>query len=173
MAPWHDCAPCHFRPDGGNQPADPPSGQLNVPANSRQSSPRRALLAHCLSNYVRHSHCGPPSTCLGAYLTPPSSPFIGIWPGPFDFPYPSSLVSTQCQSLRWIRANQRCIWCGGSMAPDLDGDAYCIMCGRTKLQRPPTSFEMREYVGMRRILTYGPAAALPAHLPDSGLQWVK
>ena len=68
--------------------------------------------------------------------------------------------------------SQRCIWCDGQMTPDLDGDAYCIMCGRTKLQRPPTSFEMREYVGMRRIPTYGDAIARSAHLPDSGLQWV-
>ena len=29
-----------------------------------------------------------------AALTPPSSPAIGIWLGPFAFPYPSSLVST-------------------------------------------------------------------------------
>ena len=29
-----------------------------------------------------------------AALTPPSSPSIGIWLGPFAFPYPSSLVST-------------------------------------------------------------------------------
>ena len=27
-------------------------------------------------------------------LTPSSSPSIGIWPGPFAFPYPSALVST-------------------------------------------------------------------------------
>ena len=36
----------------------------------------------------RHHHAGV------AALTPPSSPSIGIWLGPFAFPYPSSLVST-------------------------------------------------------------------------------
>ena len=34
VTPWHDCAPCHFRPDGSPSATDPPSGQLNVPANS-------------------------------------------------------------------------------------------------------------------------------------------
>ena len=94
VAPSLDCAPCHLLPDGGNQPADPPSSPLNVPTNSRQPSPRRALLAHRLSNYVRHSHGRPPSSCRCAYLTPPLSPSIGIWLGPFAFPYPSSMVST-------------------------------------------------------------------------------
>ena len=107
VAPWHDCEPCHLLPDGGNQPADPPSGPLNVPTNSRQPSPRRALLAHRLSNYVRHSPGGPPSSCPCAYLTPPASPSIGIGPTPFAFPYPSSMVSTPAtiasvdSGLRW------------------------------------------------------------------------
>ena len=69
--------------------------------------------------------------------------------------------------------NQRCTWCGGNMAVDLDGDAYCIMCGRTNRQRFPTSFEMRRYKGMSRIPMYGDATARSANLPDSGLQWVK
>ena len=34
VTPWHDCAPCHFLPDGSPSATDPPSGQLNVPANS-------------------------------------------------------------------------------------------------------------------------------------------
>ena len=54
MTPWHDCAPCHLLPDGGDQPADPPSGQLNVPTNSRQLDPLGTLPAYRLSNYVRH-----------------------------------------------------------------------------------------------------------------------
>ena len=72
----------------------PPSGQLNVPTNSRPLGPRGALLAYRLSNSARHGHCRPPSSCLGGYLKPPSSPSIGVGPGPFAFPYPSSLVST-------------------------------------------------------------------------------
>ena len=35
-------------------PTDPPSGQLNVPANSRQLSPRGTLPAYRLSNSARH-----------------------------------------------------------------------------------------------------------------------
>ena len=60
----------------------------------RQPSPRRAFLAHRRSNYARHGHCGPPSSCLGAYFTPPLSPSIGTWPGLFALPCPSTLVST-------------------------------------------------------------------------------
>ena len=94
VAPWHDCAPSHSQPDGAPSAADPPSGPLNVPTNSRQPSPRRALLAHRISNYVRPNHGGPPSSGLCGHLTPPSSPSIGIWPGLFALPCPSTLVST-------------------------------------------------------------------------------
>ena len=94
VTPWHDCKPCLFQPDGGNQPADPRSAQLNVLANSRQLGPRGALLSYRLSNSAHHGHRGPPSSCLCGYLTPPSSSSIGIRPGLFAFPYPSSLVST-------------------------------------------------------------------------------
>ena len=54
VAPWHDCAPCHLLPDGGNQPADPSSGQLNIVANSRQLGPPGILPAYRLSNSARH-----------------------------------------------------------------------------------------------------------------------
>ena len=81
-------------PDGGNQPPDPPSGPRNIPANSHQLGPRRALIAHRLPNYARHGHCGPPESCRCGYLTPPASPSVGIGPAPFAFPGPSSLVST-------------------------------------------------------------------------------
>ena len=40
---------------------------------------------------------------LCANLTSPSSPSIGIGPGPFAFPCPSSLVARHGPSLRWIR----------------------------------------------------------------------
>ena len=54
VAPSLDCEPCHLRPDGGDQPTDPPSGQLNVPANSRQLGPRGTLPAYRLSNSACH-----------------------------------------------------------------------------------------------------------------------
>ena len=92
VAPWLDCEQFHSQPDGtAGVNAD---GDLTVPANSRQPSPRRAFLAHRISNYARHGHCGPPSSCLGAYFMPPSSPSIGTWPGLFALPCPSTLVST-------------------------------------------------------------------------------
>ena len=96
--------PAIFLPDGGNQPADPPSGELNVPANSRQLGPRGALLAYRLSHSTHHGHRGPPSSGLCCYLTPPSSPSIGIG---LDRS-PSFTHHPWCQhqrpSLRWIRA---------------------------------------------------------------------
>ena len=94
VAPSLDCEPYHSQPDGAPSAADPPSGPLNVPANSRQVSPRGAPLACTLPNSARHGHRGPPSSGLCGHLTPSSSPSIGIWPGPFAFPYPSALVST-------------------------------------------------------------------------------
>ena len=54
VAPWRDCEPCHLLPDGGDQPADPPSGQLNIVANSRQLGPPGTLPAYRLSNSARH-----------------------------------------------------------------------------------------------------------------------
>ena len=44
IVPWLDCAPCHSLPDGGGSNR-PPSGQPNVPANSRQSGLRVPLAA--------------------------------------------------------------------------------------------------------------------------------
>ena len=44
IVPWPDCAPCHSLPDGGGGNR-PPSGQPNVPANSRQSGLRVPLAA--------------------------------------------------------------------------------------------------------------------------------
>ena len=94
VAPSLDCEPCHLLPDGGDQPADPPSGQLNVPTNSRQLGPRGTLPAYHLPNYPRHGHCGPPESRRCGYLTPPASLSVGIGPTPFAFPCPSSIVST-------------------------------------------------------------------------------
>ena len=92
---WPNCASCRSQPDGGNQqPADPPSRPRNIPANSHQLGPRVALLAHRLSNYARHGHCGPPESCRCGYHTPPISPSVGTGSATFAFPRPSSLVST-------------------------------------------------------------------------------
>ena len=94
MTPWHDCAPCHSQPDGSPSATDPPSGQLNIVANSRQLGPPGTLPAYRLSNYRPPWPHGRQHRASGAALTPPSSPSIGIWLGPFAFPCPSSLVST-------------------------------------------------------------------------------
>ena len=72
---------------------DPLTGQPIVPANSHQLGPRGTLPAYRLS-IPPPMAARPPSSCQCGCLTPPSSPSIGIWPGPFAFPYPSSLVST-------------------------------------------------------------------------------
>ena len=79
---------------------DPLTGQLIVPANSRQLGPRGTLPAYRLSMPPPIA-ARPPSSGLCGHLTPPSSPSIGIWPSPVRLPlpiisslYPSSLVST-------------------------------------------------------------------------------
>ena len=68
---------------------------LYVPANSRQLGPSLPTA----SNFARHDHCGPPSSCLCGYLTPPSSPYIGIGPGPFASPTHHPLCLHQRPSL--------------------------------------------------------------------------
>ena len=64
--PWPDCAPCHSLPDGGGGNR-PPSGQPNVPANSRQSGLRVPLAASsprylALTNIRRRSQSLPAAT---------------------------------------------------------------------------------------------------------------
>ena len=44
VAPWHGCERFHSQPDDPSA-TDPPSGQPNAPANSRQSGPRTPLAA--------------------------------------------------------------------------------------------------------------------------------
>ena len=63
---WPDCAPCHSLPDGGGGNR-PPSGQPNVPANSRQSGLRVPLAASsprylALTNIRRRSQSLPAAT---------------------------------------------------------------------------------------------------------------
>ena len=74
--PWPDCAPCHSLPDGGGGNR-PPSGQPNVPANSRQSGLRVPLAASsprylALTSIRRRSQSLPAAT--EDRHRPPSTP---------------------------------------------------------------------------------------------------
>ena len=76
IVPWPDCAPCHSLPDGGGGNR-PPSGQPNVPANSRQSGLRVPLAASsprylALTNIRRRSQSLPAAT--EDKHRPPSTP---------------------------------------------------------------------------------------------------
>ena len=76
IVPWPDCAPCHSLPDGGGGNR-PPSGQPNVPANSRQSGLRVPLAAFsprylALTNIRRRSQSLPAAT--EDRHRPPSTP---------------------------------------------------------------------------------------------------
>ena len=106
VAPWRDCEPCYLLPDGGDQPADPPSGQLNIVANSRQLGPRGTLPAYRLSNSARHGHGGSPSSCRCGC---PHAALITIYrdlAGPVRLPLPIiPCVNDRDVSLRWIRAD--------------------------------------------------------------------
>ena len=84
MTPWHDCAPCHFLPDGSPSATDPPSGQLNVPANSRQPSPRGTLPAYRLSNSARHGR-------TAANIVPVCLPHAALIPIYWNRAYPVRL----------------------------------------------------------------------------------
>ena len=76
IVPWPDCAPCHSLPDGGGGNR-PPSGQPNVPANSRQSGLRVPLAVSsprylALTNIRRRSQSLPAAT--EDKHRPPSTP---------------------------------------------------------------------------------------------------
>ena len=76
IVPWPDCAPCHSLPDGGGGNR-PPSGQPNVPANSRQSGLRVPLAASsprylALTSIRRRSQSLPAAT--EDRHRPPSTP---------------------------------------------------------------------------------------------------
>ena len=76
IVPWPDCAPSHSLPDGGGGNR-PPSGQPNVPANSRQSGLRVPLAASsprylALTNIRRRSQSLPAAT--EDRHRPPSTP---------------------------------------------------------------------------------------------------
>ena len=88
-------------------PADPPSGQLNVPTNSRQLGPRGALPAYRLSNSARHGRTAANIVPVWLPSRRPHPHLLESGLPPFAFPYPSSLVSTTRTSrfggfgLRW------------------------------------------------------------------------
>ena len=58
-----------------------PSTRLPIRlVNSRQVGPPASLAACCPDHLAQHRHRGLPTSCLAGYLTPPSSPSIGIGP---------------------------------------------------------------------------------------------
>ena len=104
MAPWHDCAPCHFQPDGAPSAADPPSGPLNVPANSRHVSPRGAPLACPLPNSARLATAGRHHRACAAASRRPHHHLLESGLARSPSPTHQPLCQRQRQSLRWIRA---------------------------------------------------------------------
>ena len=89
VTPWHDCVPSHSQPDG----AVVAGSTHRATHRPRQLAPTRSARdTSCLPpiDPAPHMAARPPSSCQCGCLTPPSSPSIGIWPGPFAFPYPSS-----------------------------------------------------------------------------------
>ena len=106
MAPWLDCEPCHLLPDGGDQPADPPSGQLNIVANSRQLGPPGTLPAYRLSNSARHGRTA--ANIVPVWL-PSRRPHPHYWNRAYPVRLPLPIipcVNDRDVSLRWIRAKR-------------------------------------------------------------------
>ena len=104
VAPWHDCEQFHSQPDGAPSAADPPSGPLNVPANSRQVGQRASLAACCPDHLAQRRHRGPQHP-LGVATAPCTQPYLlesGLARSPSPTHQP--LCQRQRQSLRWIRA---------------------------------------------------------------------
>ena len=94
IAPWPDCEPFPFQPDGavGVRPAHRATQWL-----SRRPLPAQfASVTSCyrLADFACRCHCRPPPPHWRGHRALPSTPSIGIGPGPFAFPYSSSLVST-------------------------------------------------------------------------------
>ena len=78
----------------GMTAATSPLTPIRPTERPRQLAPTQVREGHFLPTDPAPMAARPPSSCQCGCLTPPSSPSIGIWPGPFAFPYPSSLVST-------------------------------------------------------------------------------
>ena len=95
VAPWPDCEPFPYQPDGAPSAPDPSTGQpLGLSANSGQPSPPVPRPACRLAVFACRRHCGPSPCHCRDHRPLPSTPSIGIGPSPFAFPYPSILVST-------------------------------------------------------------------------------
>ena len=103
MTPWHDCAPCHFLPDGSPSATDPPCGQLNVPANSVREG-------HCLPTACRI----PPAMAIAgrhhrvcvATSRRPHPHLLGSGCARTPSLAHQPLCQRQRPSLRWIRAKE-------------------------------------------------------------------
>ena len=134
VAPWHDCAPCHSQPDGSPSATDPPSGQLNVPANSRQLGPPGALPAYRLPNYPRMA-ARPPTSCQWGCPHAALIPIYWNLARPVRLPLPIiPCVNDTDVSLRWIRAYE----CSGLAAHLVNGDD-CSLGGVSGQITGPTS----------------------------------
>ena len=90
VAPWPDCAPFPYQPDGAPSAPDPSTGQPQ--GLSRKLMP--AQPASATSGLPPGRFRRPPAGHWRGHRPLPSTPSIGTGPGPFAFPYPSSPVST-------------------------------------------------------------------------------
>ena len=104
VAPWPGCEPFHSQPEGASVP-EPPNGQPNVPANSRQSGPRVPLAASsprylALTDIRRRSQSLPAAT--EDRHRPPLLQSCPDHRLPLLLTAYSAVVTS---SLRWIRVN--------------------------------------------------------------------
>ena len=156
MTPWRDCAPCHSQPDGARLPLTRhPAYGTSPPTRANSVREGHSLPTACRIPPAMAAR--PPSSCRCGCLAPPSSPSIGIWLGPFAFPYPSSMVSTTRTS-RF----------GGFGVNRRRGHRPTLRPG----QRPPTNF-YEDWYGAGRVLK--PAVDFPvarAQRSSSPVRWI-
>ncbi len=97
VAPWPDCAPFPYQPDGAPSAPDPSTGQpQGLSRKLIQPSPPVPLPACRRAVFAGRRHCRPPPGHWRGHRALPSTPSIGTGPGPFAFP-------ATPVSLRWIR----------------------------------------------------------------------
>ena len=157
MTPWHDCAPCHLRPDGtagvnaDGGLTDPPD-YPNRLADPRQVSPRASLAACCPGHLAstatagrQHPLCLATAPCTQPNLLGPSPHRLSPLP---RIPCRTGMAT----SLRWIRAKP---WSGFGVAGTVGS-------------RTPPSRRIPASAGSTRIdlsLSHSLATCL-AHLPE-------